>query len=141
MINKILPDQPAFLTNSIGKFGVPLYCPYIAFFGHIDRLNQSVLGICHWIKQRRQLFDCLMMIAIDLQTIGIQQSIQRGILDDTDRVYRFVIWRRLTVNDRGRLLRRQVLIQCPAKKRVDELDFLTNTKGYMKWKIKCNGLL
>ena len=25
--------------------------------------------------------------------------------------------------------------------RVDELDFLTNTKGHMKWKIKCNGLL
>lgn len=101
---------------------MPLDRPQEAVFRHIYGLHKAIRGSSHDLQPWRKLVNCLMMAAVDGQIFRFQILVQRGAFHYRHLMARHMIWRLLMVLNCRRVLRRNVLVQCPPKCSVDELD-------------------
>ena len=89
---------------------------------HTDAFDQAILGNRHRLKIRRQLFDCLMVIAVHSDLFLTQNVVEQRVLLQRDLMCHPVVWRLHVMVDTAGMLRRQILIQGPAVAGVHKLE-------------------
>lgn len=72
---------------------MPLNCPYKLAVRLIDRFCDAIRGKCHFSEGGSGHFYCLMVIAVDIERVTVQQLLQGRVFLERNRVNGNIIGR------------------------------------------------